>query len=197
MLNYCKPSGTVSQLVDSASGIHPRYSEYYIRTVRADKKDPLAIMMKDIGFPVEDDVTKPDSTYVFSFPIKAPKGAVFRNDRSALEQLELWLVYQRHWCEHKPSITVYVKDSEWPAVAAWVWEHFGEVSGISFLPHTDHTYQQAPYQEIDEATYNQLVKEMPKDTDWGRLGNYEEIDATVGSQSLSCTGASCEVVDLT
>jgi ribonucleoside-diphosphate reductase alpha chain len=192
-----KPSGTVSQLVDSASGIHPRYSPYYIRTVRADKKDPLAQMMVDAGFPVESDVTKPNSTYVFSFPMKAPEDSVYRDDRTAIEQLELWLIYQRHWCEHKPSITVYVKEHEWPAVGAWVWEHFDEVSGVSFLPHTEHTYRQAPYQEITEEEYNKLVAAMPVGVDWSKLGEYEKEDNTVSSQTLSCTGGSCEIVDLT
>lgn len=191
-----KPSGTVSQLVDSASGIHPRYSEYYVRTVRADKKDPLAIMMKDKGFPVEDDAMKPESTYVFSFPMKAPSHAVFRNDRTAIEQLEHWLLYQRHWCEHKPSVTVYVKEGEWQGVGAWVYEHFDEMSGVSFLPHSDHTYKQAPYQEIDEESYNELIKLMPKDVDWSELSEYEDSDLTIGSQELSCTGGACEIVDI-
>ena len=192
-----KPSGTVSQLVDSASGIHPRYSNYYIRTVRADKKDPLAQMMRDAGFPVEDDVMKPDSTYVFSFPTKAPEHAVFRNDRNAIQQLEHWLTYQRHWCEHKPSVTIYVRENEWLEVGAWVWKHFDEMSGVSFLPHSDHSYPQAPYQEIDEEEYNRLLSEMPQDVDWGRVGEYETQDNTSGSQTLACSGSSCEVVDLT
>jgi ribonucleoside-diphosphate reductase alpha chain len=192
-----KPSGTVSQLVDSASGIHPRYSEYYIRTVRADKKDPLARMMKDAGFPVEDDVMKPDSTYVFSFPMKAPEGSVFRDDRTAIEQLEQWLTYQRHWCEHKPSVTIYVRDEEWMKVGAWVYEHFDEMSGVSFLPHSDHTYQQAPYQEIDKEMYESVLSNMPKDVDWAALKEYEESDHTVGSQTMACSGGSCEIVDLT
>ena len=192
-----KPSGTVSQLVDSASGIHPRYSPYYIRTVRADKKDPLAKFMKDRGFPVEDDVMKPDSTYVFSFPMKAPEDAVFRDDRNAIEQLEHWLTYQRHWCEHKPSVTIYVKDSEWMDVGAWVYRHFDEMSGVSFLPHSDHTYRQAPYQEITEAEYTDLVQKMPTDIDWEELGMYEFEDRTTGSQTMACSGSSCDIVDLT
>jgi len=191
-----KPSGTVSQLVDSASGIHPRYSPYYIRTVRADKKDPLAKFMKDRGFPVEDDVMKPDSTYVFSFPMKAPEDAVFRDDRNAIEQLEHWLTYQRHWCEHKPSVTIYVKDNEWMDVGAWVYRHFDEMSGVSFLPHSDHTYRQAPYQEITEAEYNDWVKRMPTDVNWEDLGLYEFEDRTTSSQTMACTGGLCEVVDL-
>jgi len=192
-----KPSGTVSQLVDSASGIHPRYSEYYIRTVRADKKDPLARYMVDAGFPVEDDVTKPDSTCIFSFPTKAPHNAVFRDDRTALQQLEHWLLYQRHWCEHKPSVTVYVKDDEWFDVGAWVWKYFDEISGISFLPHSDHTYAQAPYQEISEHQYNMMLSGMPKGVDWTLLGRYEEEDHTAGAKTMACTGATCEIVDLT
>lgn len=191
-----KPSGTVSQLVDSASGIHPRYSEYYVRTVRADKKDPLAQMMVAEGFPVEDDVMKPDSTYVFSFPMKAPENAVFRNDRTAIQQLEHWLTYQRHWCEHKPSVTIYVTDNEWMEVGAWVWEHFDEMSGVSFLPHSNHTYRQAPYQEITKEEYNELVERMPKDVDWSKLGEFEMEDNTKGAQTYSCTAGVCEVVDL-
>ena len=187
-----KPSGTVSQLVDSASGIHPRYSPYYIRTVRADKKDPLARVMKEQGFPCEDDVTKPDSTWVFSFPVRAPEGSVFRDDRTALEQLELWLTYQRYWCEHKPSITVYVKEHEWPEVGAWVWNHFDEVSGVSFLPHTEHTYRQAPYQEITEQEYLELKAKMPAFD----FVFAEEYDTTSGSQELSCVAGTCELVDL-
>lgn len=191
-----KPSGTVSQLVDSASGIHPRYSKYYIRTVRADKKDPLAKMMKDMGFPVEEDVIKPESTYVFSFPVMAPDNAVFRNDRTAIEQLEHWLTYQRHWCEHKPSVTIYVKEGEWMEVGAWVWKYFDEMSGVSFLPHSDHTYQQAPYQEIDKEQYEELLSKMPENVDWSLVGEYEQEDNTKGSQTYACSGGVCEVVDL-
>jgi ribonucleoside-diphosphate reductase alpha chain len=192
-----KPSGTVSQLVDSASGIHPRYAPYYIRTVRADKKDPLAQFMKDVGFPCEDDVTKPESTYVFSFPIAAPSNSVFRDDRTAIEQLELWRLYQDSWCEHKPSITVYVKEHEWPEVGAWVWRNFDDVSGVSFLPHSEHTYRQAPYQEITEEEYAAFCAKMPKDVDWSGLGKYETEDRTAGAQTLACSGVSCEIVDLT
>lgn len=191
-----KPSGTVSQLVDSASGIHPRYSEYYIRTVRADKKDPLAMFMVDQGFPVEDDVMKPESTYVFSFPMKTPENAVFRNDRTAIEQLEHWLTYQRHWCEHKPSVTIYYRDNEVMEVGAWVWEHFDEMSGVSFLPHSDHTYQQAPYQECSKEEYEEFLSKMPKNVDWTRVGEYEKEDNTKGSQTYACSGSMCEVVDL-
>jgi ribonucleoside-diphosphate reductase alpha chain len=191
-----KPSGTVSQLVDSASGIHPRYSEYYIRTVRADKKDPLSMLMKDSGFPVEDDVTKPDSTDVFSFPMKAPKSSVYRNDRTAIEQLNHWLIYKQYWCEHNPSITVYIKEHEWMEVGAWVYEHFDEVSGVSFLPHSDHSYKQAPYQEITEKEYNEAVKLMPKEVDWSKLSSYEKEDTTKGTQEYACTGGACEIVNI-
>lgn len=192
-----KPSGTVSQLVDSASGIHPRYSEYYIRTVRADKKDPLSMFMEACSFPVEDDVTKPQHNNVFSFPIHAPKNSVMRNDMTAIEQLELWKIYATHWCEHKPSITVYVQENEWLEVGAWVYKNFDYMSGVSFLPHTNHSYRQAPYQEIDKITYDQLVKELPKNVDWKMLSEIEHEDNTVGPQTLSCAAGSCEVVDLT
>ena len=188
-----KPSGTVSQLVDAASGIHARHSPYYVRTVRADVKDPLAKMMSDLGFPNEPDVTKPDHTLVFSFPVKSPEGAVYRADMTAIEQLELWLAYQRHWCEHKPSITVSVKESEWPTVGAWVWEHFDEMSGVSFLPFSDHTYQQAPYQDCTEEEYEALKLKMPKDIDWSFLAEYETRDLTSGSQELACVAGGCEI----
>ena len=189
-----KPSGTVSQLVDSASGIHARHSPYYIRTVRADKKDPLAKMMVDAGFPVEDDVTKPDHTYVFSFPIQSPKNAIYRKDMSAIEQLELWLAYQNHWCEHKPSITVTVKEDEWPEVGGWVWNHFDQMSGVSFLPYSDHVYKQAPYQDCSKEEYEELLSKMPQNVDWTKLSEYEKIDTTVGSQELACSAAGgCEI----
>jgi len=192
-----KPSGTVSQLVDSASGIHARHSQYYIRTVRGDNKDPLTRYMKDAGIPNEPDVMKPDATTVFSFPQKAPAGAVTRNDMTAIEQLELWLVYQRHWCEHKPSITVSVRDHEWVDVGAWVFKHFDEVSGISFLPHSDHSYKQAPYQECSQREYEEAVSLMPEAIDWTDLRFYETEDATSGTQTLACSSGSCEIVDLT
>jgi ribonucleoside-diphosphate reductase alpha chain len=188
-----KPSGTVSQLVDSASGIHARHSPYYIRTVRADKKDPLAVMMKEMGFPVEDDVTKPDHTYVFSFPQKSPEHAVFRKDMSAIEQLELWLTYQRHWCEHKPSITVSVKEEEWMSVGAWVYEHFDEMSGVSFLPFSDHVYKQAPYQDCTKEEYEALASKMPKIVNWMDLAKYEKQDTTTGTQELACVAGGCEI----
>ena len=189
-----KPSGTVSQLVDSASGIHPRYSSYYIRTVRQDKKDPLAEMMVQAGFPCEDDVMKPDSTYVFSFPMKAPEGSVMRDDRTAIEQLELWKVYQEAWCEHKPSITVYVKEEEWMEVGAWVYRNFDSVSGVSFLPHSEHSYKQAPYQEITEMEYKELQEAMPKDVDWSSLQDFEKEDSTVSNKELACTAGACEIL---
>ena len=189
-----KPSGTVSQLVDAASGIHTRHSPYYVRTVRADKKDPLAKMMIEMGFPAEDDVTKPDHTYVFSFPIKAPENAIYRKDMTAIEQLELWLTYQRHWCEHKPSITVSVKEQEWPEVGAWVWKHFDEMSGVSFLPFSDHVYAQAPYQDCTKEDYEALAAKMPKNVDWAKLAEYEKQDMTTGSQELACVAGACEIV---
>ncbi|QMP83828.1 MAG: hypothetical protein [Caudoviricetes sp.] len=189
-----KPSGTVSQLVDSASGIHARHSPYYIRTVRADKKDPLAIMMKDMGFPVEDDVMKPEHTYVFSFPQKSPDLAVFRTDMTAIDQLKIWLVYQRHWCEHKPSVTISVKENEWPEVGAWVYNHFDEMSGVSFLPHSDHVYQQAPYQDCTKEEYEAMLVKMPKNINWTDLAKYEKQDTTTGSQELACSAAGgCEI----
>jgi ribonucleoside-diphosphate reductase alpha chain len=190
-----KPSGTVSQLVDSASGIHPRHSEYYIRTVRGDNKDPLTKFMAAQGIPNEPDVMKPNATTVFSFPIKAPQGAITRSLLTALEQLELWLTYQRYWCEHKPSITVNVRESEWMEVGAWVYKHFDEVSGISFLPYSDHTYQQAPYQEVDKETYEKALALMPQKIDWSALSDFEKKDNTVSSQTFACVG-DCEVVDV-
>jgi ribonucleoside-triphosphate reductase (thioredoxin) len=191
-----KPSGTVSQLVDSASGIHARHSAYYIRTVRGDNKDPLTQFMKDQGIPSEPDVMKPETTTVFSFPMKSPEGAITRNDMTALEQLNLWLIYQRHWCEHKPSITVTVRDNEWMEVGAWVYKHFDEVSGISFLPHSDHTYQQAPYQECSEREYLDALALMPERIDWSKLSEYEFEDTSKGSSTFACVGGSCELVDI-
>lgn len=189
-----KPSGTVSQLVDSGSGIHARHSPYYVRTVRADKKDPLAQMMVDAGFPAEDDVMKPDHTYVFSFPIKADGGAVFRKDQTAIGQLELWLKYQRHFCEHKPSITVTVREDEWMEVGAWVWEHFDELSGVSFLPFSDTSYRQMPYQDCTREEYEALLAKMPKNVDWSRLAEYEKRDTTTGTQELSCASGQCDII---
>ena len=188
-----KPSGTVSQLVDSASGIHARHNPYYIRTVRADKKDPLAQYMKDVGFPCEDDVMKPEHTYVFSFPMKAPDGAVMRQDKNAIEQLELWLTYQKHWCEHKPSVTISVKEDEWFDVGAWVYKHFEWMSGVSFLPYSEHVYKQAPYQDIVKKTYDKEIKKMPTNIDWTMLSQYEKSDMTEGAQELACVAGGCEI----
>ena len=192
-----KPSGTVSQLVDSSSGIHARHSAYYIRTVRGDNKDPLTQFMMDQGIPNEPDVMKPDQTIVFSFPMKAPEGATVTADMSAIEQLEMWLAYQRFWCEHKPSVTINVKSDEWFEVGAFVYKHFDEMSGVSFLPFNEHTYQQAPYQECDESTYHKMLGSMPTNIDWSLLSEYENEDNTSGSQTLACSGDACEIVDLT
>lgn len=188
-----KPSGTVSQLVDSASGIHPRYSQHYVRTVRADKKDPLAQFMRAEGFPVEDCVMKPDTTDVFSFPVRGPEHAVFRDDMSAIQQLEHYLMFKRFWCEHNPSITVYVRDHEWLAVGDWVYNNFDDVGGVSFLPHTDHVYQQAPYTECSEAEYEELVGKMPT-VAWSKLREFESEDTTTGTKELACTAGSCEII---
>ena len=190
-----KPSGTVSQLVDSSSGIHPRHSSYYIRTVRGDNKDPLTNFMKDSGIPSEADFMKPDTQTVFSFPMKSPKKSVVRNDMTAIEQLEMWLLYQRHWCEHKPSVTVSVRDEEWMEVGAFVFKHFDEMSGVSFLPHSDHTYQQAPYQDCTEAVYNDFSSKFTH-IDWNKFTDYEKEDNTNSSQTFACSGDSCEIVDI-
>jgi ribonucleoside-diphosphate reductase alpha chain len=192
-----KPSGTVSQLVGVSSGMHAWHSNYYIRTVRGDKKDPLSTFLKEVGIPVEDDFMKPNDTYVFSFPVKAPEGAITRNDLTAIEHLNTWLVYQRAWCEHKPSITVSVKEDEWMEVGAWVYKHFDEVSGISFLPHSDHSYKQAPYQEVTEEEYLELLSKMPSNIRWQDLSFYETEDGTSGTQTLACTSdGNCEIVDI-
>ena len=192
-----KPSGTVSQLVDSASGIHARHNPYYIRTVRADNKDPLCKMMKDAEFPNEPDVTKPEHTTVFSFPMESPKDAICRKDMTAIEQLQLWTKYQEHWCEHKPSITVSVKEHEWFDVGAWVWNNFDSISGISFLPFSEHTYRQAPYQDCTKQEYDELFAKIPQEVDWSKLSNYEQKDYTVASQELACSAdGGCEIVDL-
>ena len=188
-----KPSGTVSQLVDSASGIHPRFSEHYIRRVRSDRKDPLAEYMEKAGFPVERDVMN-DSTVVFSFPVKSPKDSVTVKQVGAMEQLKLWKAYQEHWCEHKPSVTIYYTDSEFLQVSQWIWDNFDLCSGISLLPTSDHIYQQAPYEAIDEDQYNKLVAEMPKDINWENLSQFEQEDNTTGSQELACAGGACEIV---
>ena len=188
-----KPSGTVSQLVDSASGIHPRYSEYYIRTVRADKKDPLAQLMRQQGFPVEDCVTKPYTTDIFSFPVQGPAHAVYRNDRTALEQLEHYLMLQTHWCEHNVSVTIYVKDHEWLGVGDWVYHHFDQIGGVSFLPHSDHSYRQAPYTECTREEYEALKQRMPR-FNWEELALFEQDDQSVSVRELACSAGQCELV---
>jgi len=191
-----KPSGTVSQLVDSSSGIHSRHSPYYVRTVRGDNRDPLTQFMMGQGIPSEPCVMKGDTTTVFSFPIKAPKGSVVTSDQTAIEQLEMWLIYQRNWCEHKPSVTINVKKNEWFEVGAFVYDYFDEMSGVSFLPYEEHTYQQAPYQDCSNEEYKELLKQMPKKIDWSRLGEYEQEDNTVAMQTMACSGDVCEVVDI-
>lgn len=188
-----KPSGTVSQLVDSASGIHPRYAHHYIRTVRADKKDPLSQFMRQAGFPVEDCRSKPEMVDIFSFPVEAPRRAVFRNDMSAIDQLEHYLMFKQAWCEHNPSITVYVREHEWLGVGDWVYNHFDDVGGVSFLPHSDHVYVQAPYTEVSKEQYEELAAKMPKLTDWSGLQNFEKEDSTTNQQTLACSAGSCEL----
>jgi ribonucleoside-triphosphate reductase (thioredoxin) len=193
-----KPSGTVSQLVGCSSGMHPWHNEFYARTIRGDNKDPITTMLKDFGVINEPDVMKPSDTTVFTFPIKSPAGALTRKDLNAIEHLELWLIYQRHWSEHKPSITVSVKENEWMAVGSWVYDHMDELSGVSFLPNSDHTYQQAPYQDITEKEYNELLEKTPNNIDWAWLSYYESFDGTTGSQELACSSAlGCEIVDIT
>ena len=190
-----KPSGTVSQLCNSASGLHPRHSPYYIRTVRGDNKDPLTQFMKDQGVPSEPEISKPNDTTVFSFPVEAPQGAICTPDVPAIDQLKTWLMYQRHFCEHKPSITCNVREHEWMAVGAFVYEHFDEMSGVSFLPYSDHIYQQAPYTECSKDDYLAALKMMPESIDWSKLSSYETDDNTAGSQTMACSGDVCEVVD--
>jgi len=196
-ISCVKPSGTVSQLVDSASGIHARHSPYYVRTVRGDNKDPLTKFMIDQGIPNEPCVMKGDTTTVFSFPIKSPNGAITRNDMTAIEQLEMWLIYQRHFCEHKPSVTITVQDEEWMEVGAFVYKYFDEMSGVSFLPHSDHIYQQAPYQDCSQQDYEKLKSLMPEKIDWSKLSEYEQEDNTLAMQTMACSGDVCEVVDIT
>ena len=191
-----KPSGTVSNLVDSASGIHARHAKYYLRTVRADKKDPLAQMMIDAGFYAEPDVSRPDTTWVFYFPQKSPEKAITRNERTALEQLEFWRIYQDNWCEHKPSASIYVKEEEWLDVGAWIYKNFDHVSGLSFFPNSDHIYKQAPYMDITEEEYHTWVAKLPASVDWSKLSEYEKTDTTTGTQELACSGGVCEIVDL-
>jgi ribonucleoside-diphosphate reductase alpha chain len=189
-----KPSGTVSQLVDSASGIHTRHSEYYIRTIRADKKDPLAQLMVDQGVYHEDDITKPEHTYVFYFPIQSPKDSLTRKDLTALQHLEIWRVYQDHWCEHKPSATISVRENEWLDVGSWVWNNFDKISGVSFLPYADHSYQQAPYQEITKKEYKEWLKKTTNKVDWSLLMDYEKEDMTENTKELACTAGACEII---
>ena len=191
-----KPSGTVSQLVNAASGIHARHNDYYIRRVRGDKKDPLTQFLMSQNIPTESCVMKPDSTSVFSFVEKAPEGSTTRNSRTAIEQLEHWLMYAEHWCEHKPSITVSVNDDEWLGVADWCWRNFEDLTGVSFLPNFGHVYQQAPYEDIDKDTYNKLQKNQPKQINWKELMTYEKEDHTKSSQTLACTAGACDVVDV-
>lgn len=187
-----KPSGTVSQLVDSASGIHARFSDYYIRRVRNDLKDPVTTFLIEAGVPWEQDVMNPE-TVVFSFPMKAPDGAVTVDEQTALSQLELWEVYQDSWCEHKPSVTVYYSDDEFLSIGQWLWDKLDKCSGVSLLPRTDHVYQQAPYEAVDRDAYEALCKDMPETLDWGLLDGMENGDNTIGAQTLACTGSSCEL----
>jgi ribonucleoside-diphosphate reductase alpha chain len=191
-----KPSGTVSQLVDASSGIHARHNDFFIRTVRGDNKDPLTEFMKQEGIPNEPDITKPDSVTVFSFPMQSPSGAITRTEMSAVEQLELWKLYADLWCEHKPSVTISVKEKEWMEVGAWMYKNFDIASGVSFLPFSDHTYKQAPYQDIDVDEYNEWKSIVPPTLDWDKFSSYEKEDNTSGSRELACTADACEVVDL-
>jgi ribonucleoside-diphosphate reductase alpha chain len=189
-----KPSGTVSQLCDAASGIHPRHDPFYIRTVRVDKKDPLYEFMRDKGVPVEDEQLRPENVAVFSFAVRSPEGSKTRADFSAIESLQLWQKYQNEWCEHKPSVTISVKEEEWPEVGAWVWNNFDALSGVSFLPYSDHTYVQAPYQTITEDEYNDWIQKHPlPEVDWTELAEYEDRDNTTGAQHLACSAGGCEI----
>jgi ribonucleoside-triphosphate reductase (thioredoxin) len=186
-----KPEGTVSQLTGTASGIHPQHSAYFIRRVRSDAKDPLTNFLKESGFPWEPCVMKPESTVIFSFPMKTPEGARLREDLSAIEHLDLWLTFQRHWCEHKPSVTISVNENEWPKVGAWTWENFDEITGVSYLPMDGGTYRQAPYESIDEETYASMLMEMPTSIDWETMK--EVTDNVEGAQTLACTAGGCEI----
>ena len=188
-----KPSGTVSQLVNSSSGIHGRFAPHYIRTVRGDNKDPLTDFMKQAGVPSEPCAMKPDSTTVFSFPIESPKGSVMANELSAIEQLKLWLKLKQNWAEHSVSITVYVKDTEWLEVGAWVYKNFDQITGVSFLPYSEHSYQQAPYQPVSEKEYNESLSQFPSSINWNELSVYEQEDNTEGAQTLACTAGGCEI----
>lgn len=191
-----KPSGTVSQLTDTSSGIHARWSPYYIRTVRIDKEDPVGQLMIDAGVPCEDDVMKPDRVYVFSFPIKSPEESICENNMTAVEQMNFVHLYQTYWCEHKVSITIHVKEHEWMEVGAWVYKHFDEMSGMAFFPVSDHIYKQAPYTSCTKEKYEELLAKMPKEINWKDLETYEREDKTVGSHTLACSGGTCELVDL-
>jgi ribonucleoside-diphosphate reductase alpha chain len=190
-ITTCKPSGTVSQLVDASSGIHPRFDHYYIRTVRNDKKDPLSDFLISQGVPHETDVTK-DSNWVFSFPMKAPTNSRIASEMTAIDQLEHYLVYTKHWAEHSCSITVYVREHEWLDVAAWVYRNFDDINGISFLPYSEHIYKQAPYQSISETDYHKLMSTFP-DVDYGKYQIDEYDDYTTGNQMLACTAGVCEL----
>ena len=188
-----KPSGTTSQLCNTASGIHARYAKYYLRTIRIDKKDPMYQYLKDSGVPIEDDLMN-SNTAVATFAMQAPSDSITRHDRTAIEQLEMWKIYQDNWCEHKPSVTIDVRESEWVEVGAWVYKHFDDISGISFLPYSDHVYKQAPYQELTEAEYHAWVAAHPPvELDWAKLADYEDDDNTVGAQTLACSGNNCEI----
>lgn len=195
-ITCCKPSGTVSQLCNSSSGIHARHSKFYIRSVRADNKDPLCQFMKDQNFPHEPELMNPNNVTVFYFPVQSPSDSIFRNDRGAIEQLEFWLLYKTYWCEHNPSVTISVKEDEWLDVAAWVYKNFDDISGVSFLPFSDYIYQQAPYEECTEEKYQELLEKIPKNIDWFLLKNYENFDNTLGAQTPACSGNSCDIVDL-
>ena len=191
-----KPSGTVSQLVDSASGVHPRHSEYYLRSIRGDNHDAMTTFMKAQGIPNEPDIMMPNKTTVFYFPQKAPKGAKTRHELTALEHLDYWLKAQRDWCEHKPSVTINVAETEWVDMAAFVYKHFDEITGVAFLPRDDHAYQQAPYQDIDKETYDKWVANSPKSIEWDKLRDFEKEDQTTGSQELACSAGGCEVTTI-
>jgi ribonucleoside-diphosphate reductase alpha chain len=196
----CKPSGTVSALVNSASGIHPRWSQFYLRSVRANKTESIAKFMIKEGFPHELDITNPEQTYIFYFPIKFDgdhNTSIFRGEQTAIEQLEFWKVYKDNWTEHNPSVTIYVKEHEWIEVAAWVYKHFDDICGVSFLPYTEHIYKQAPFSECTEEEYENWMKKMPKDVDWSKLSEFEEEDLTTSAQEFACSGGSCEFVDVT
>jgi ribonucleoside-diphosphate reductase alpha chain len=192
-----KPSGTVSQLTGVSSGIHPWYSEYYIRSVRADNKDPLTQFLKDSGIPFEPDVMKPEATTVFYFPIKAPKNAILTKDLTAIDHLEMWKTYRTHWTEHNPSVTINVEEDEWMRVGAWVFDNFDSIGGVSFLPAVEHSYKQAPYQEVSKEEYESWISKMPDSIRWDMLSLYETTDGTTGSQELSCVAGACEIVDIT